>query len=50
MGFTPAEVAAMSYGEFRAAVAGWNRVHGGGDTSVAPPTDEEHDELIRKYG
>lgn len=47
MGFTPAEVGAMSFWQFAACVDGWNRANGGED-SVEPPSREEYEDLVRR--
>jgi len=39
----------MTLWEFSQCVAGWNRAQGG-EESVAPPSPDEHDEMIAKYG
>jgi hypothetical protein len=48
MGFTPAEVDACSLWEFLAARDGWIRANS--TEGERPPTPEEHDALVEKYG
>jgi len=38
----------MTLWQFAAAVDGWNRTHGG-EEKPEPPTDEEFDEMLRRY-
>lgn len=42
-------MAGMSFWQFGAAVAGWNRAQGG-EAELPPPTKEQHEYLIAKYG
>lgn len=49
MGFSPAEVGEMSPWQFSACVEAWNAANGG-EPALPPPTDEEHDYLVAKYG
>ena len=49
MGFTPAEVGDMSLWQFGAVSDGW-RLANGAEEKIQPPTDEEHDEMVAKYG
>jgi hypothetical protein len=46
MGFTPAEVDAMSLWEFSASIEGWNKARG--DGKPLPPSEEEYDEIISR--
>jgi len=49
MGMTPAEVDACSFWEFLAARDGWIAANAPPD-QVRPPTPEEHDAMIAKWG
>ena len=49
MGFTPAQVDACSFWEFLAARDGWVTANSPPD-QARPPTEAEHDALIRKWG
>jgi hypothetical protein len=49
MGFTPAQVDAMSLWEFLAVRDGWVAANSPADT-LKPPTPEEHDAMLEKYG
>jgi hypothetical protein len=39
----------MSFWEFGAQVEGWSKANGGQPAST-PPTPEEHDDLIARFG
>lgn len=48
MGWTPADVRALTPADTALLIEGWNEAHGeGGD---AYPTRAEHEELMAKYG
>lgn len=49
IGIPPHAVNQCSLGEFRAAVEGWRKANSP-DEGPKPPTPDEHDEMIRKYG
>ena len=49
MGFSPAEVDGCSLWQFLAARDGWIKANTTEDSS-RPPTPEEHDALIAKWG
>lgn len=40
----------MTLWEFGACVSGWNRANSSDDAALPPPSPEEHDALIAKYG
>jgi len=48
MGHLPADWRAMTPMDWQLRLQAWNDVNGG--ESVAPPTREEFDELVEKYG
>jgi hypothetical protein len=50
MGFTPRQVDEMSLWEFLATRDGWIEANTAPDTSIGPPTPEEHDAMLEKYG
>jgi hypothetical protein len=50
MGFTPTEIDEMSFWEFLAARDGWIDANTADDGKLKPPTPEEHDAMIAKYG
>lgn len=45
LGYTPAEVRAMSYKDAVLIADGWAEAHGGGEPEFNPPTPEEYAEL-----
>lgn len=49
MGFTPREVDAMSLWEFTAAMDGYARANGAGESAQAP-SYEEHLEMVNRLG
>jgi hypothetical protein len=49
MGFTPTQINAMSLWEFLAVRDGWIAANSPPD-ALQPPTAEEHDAMIEKYG
>jgi hypothetical protein len=49
MGFSPAQVNAMSLWEFLAVRDGWIEANCPPDT-MQPPSPEEHDAMLEKYG
>ncbi len=48
MGISPGEMDAMSLWQYRAALAGWNRAHGGDDghDEPSPMSPERYEELL----
>lgn len=48
MGRLPAEIRAMTPAETDMLIAAWNEAQQGDD--VAPPSSEDYDDLVRKYG
>jgi len=48
MGRLPAELRAMTPEETDLLIAGWNEAQAG--DKVQPPTDEEYEELVKRYG
>lgn len=48
MGRLPAEVRAMTPAETDVLIAAWNEAQAGDE--VAPPTDDEYEDLVRRYG
>jgi hypothetical protein len=49
MGFTPRQVEEMTFWEFLAVRDGWLSANTAPDTA-GPPTAEEHDAMLEKYG
>jgi hypothetical protein len=49
MGLSRADVGDHSFWTFNAALDGWRRAHET-NSRPPPPTDEQHDYLIAKYG
>lgn len=48
MGRLPAEVRAMTPEETIALLSGWNEAQAG--DAVAPPTEDEYEDLVKRYG
>jgi hypothetical protein len=49
MGFTPTQIDAMSFWEFLATRDGFIEANSVSD-KLAPPTPEQHDAMVEKYG
>ena len=50
MGFTPAEIKACSWWELRQMITGARNFHAPSDKKAALPSDEEFEEMQRRYG
>lgn len=46
---SPKEVGDCSFWQFLCAVDGWKKAHGA-EEKAQPPTPDEHDELVARFG